>query len=42
MKYMGSKARHGKEILDAIMEHLPYPNSRYNWVEPFVGGGKHD
>lgn len=35
---MGSKARHAKEILNAIMEHLPYPNSRYNWVEPFVGG----
>lgn len=35
---MGSKARHGKEILDAIMEHLHFPNSRYNWVEPFVGG----
>lgn len=39
MKYMGSKARYAKEILEAIMTELPFPNSRSNWVEPFVGGG---
>ena len=35
MKYMGSKARHAKEILAVI---APYRNENQAWVEPFVGG----
>jgi DNA adenine methylase len=34
---MGSKARHAKEILNAISEEVS--DKKYdNWVEPFVGG----
>lgn len=37
MKYMGSKARHAKEILKAITGEVG--NSKYQlWGEPFVGG----
>ena len=43
IKYMGSKARHGKEILDAILDDLDCIKTdisiAYDWVEPFVGGG---
>ncbi len=35
MKYMGSKARHAKEILKVI---APYRKEGQAWVEPFVGG----
>lgn len=35
MKYMGSKARHAKEILKVIE---PYRKEGQVWVEPFVGG----
>lgn len=42
MKYMGSKARHATEILNAVQEELGYPNHRDIWIEPFVGGGQHD
>lgn len=35
MKYMGSKARHAKEILRVIE---PYRKPDQAWVEPFVGG----
>jgi DNA adenine methylase len=36
MKYMGSKARHAKELLPIILkDHTP----DMWWVEPFVGGG---
>lgn len=39
MKYMGSKAKHADEILEAIMESFPMAlTTRQNWVEPFVGG----
>lgn len=42
MKYMGSKARHAKELIQAMKDHLgvqyfdatPYRQ----WIEPFVGG----
>lgn len=43
MKYMGSKARHAKEIIKAMETELG--GSLWNWgsgdkdyVEPFVGG----
>lgn len=39
MKYMGSKAKHADEILEAIMNELSYPNRLDIWTEPFVGGG---
>ncbi|CAM0046414.1 DNA methyltransferase [Vibrio phage K459] len=35
MKYMGSKARHAKEILKVIAS---YRKEGQAWVEPFVGG----
>ncbi|CAH9012928.1 putative DNA adenine methylase [Vibrio phage 141O35-1] len=35
MIYMGSKARHAKEILAVI---APYRKEGQAWVEPFVGG----
>ena len=35
MKYMGSKAKHAKEIL-AVIDMYRKPNQA--WVEPFVGG----
>lgn len=39
MKYMGSKARHAKEILDAIFSEADRVSAgRTSWVEPFVGG----
>lgn len=39
MKYMGSKARHAKHILPFIVEAL---KTKQQYIEPFVGGGKHD
>jgi len=39
MKYMGSKARHAKEILNAIFSEANRVSAgRTSWVEPFVGG----
>lgn len=39
MKYMGSKAKHADEILEAIMESFPMAfTTKENWIEPFVGG----
>jgi DNA adenine methylase len=39
MKYMGSKAKYAKEILDAIMNEIGYYGiTTQSWVEPFVGG----
>ena len=35
MKYMGSKARHAKEIIDVILANSV---GCQTWVEPFVGG----
>lgn len=40
MKYMGSKARHSREILNVILSEVlrgDIPHE-WNWVEPFVGG----
>jgi DNA adenine methylase len=39
MKYMGSKARHAKEILSVVFsEANRIQAGMTNWVEPFVGG----
>ena len=39
MKYMGSKARHAKEILNVILNEVNNNSTKYtSWVEPFVGG----
>ena len=39
MKYMGSKARHAKEILNVIFSEVNRVSAgRTSWVEPFVGG----
>lgn len=42
MKYVGSKDRHAKEILDAMLKEIgsnAWDNTQYeNWIEPFVGG----
>src|ERR1700678_4562130 len=35
MKYMGSKNRHAKELLEVM---LPFRKEGQIWVEPFVGG----
>lgn len=37
MKYVGSKSRHAKEIINAIKKTCDWDNY-INWVEPFVGG----
>lgn len=38
MKYMGSKNKHAKSILDNILKYVSGDLSEYTWVEPFVGG----
>lgn len=41
MKYMGSKNRYAKDILQAM---YPYISDfiPVNYIEPFVGGGQYD
>lgn len=38
MRYVGSKARHARQIIDAVETVIGSLASRH-WVEPFVGGG---
>ena len=40
MKYMGSKSRHAKEIINIILyDCMKNSNIKYTtWIEPFVGG----
>ena len=42
MKYMGSKNKHAREMLDIMLKELDtnyWVNVQYeNWIEPFVGG----
>ena len=40
IRYMGSKLRHGDEILSSILRDLMASGFKGNtWIEPFVGGG---